>query len=91
MSETSGMWYPRRVLKSESRRRRFAGDCDATPVIDVAALLVVEAEWTACTAVLVEEGVGEAARAAGATVTFAGSRRGTSVSRSPVESTDGGL
>ena len=87
MSETSGMWYPRRVLKSESRRRRFAGDGDATPVVDVAALLVVVAERTECAAVLVEEGVGEA----GAAVVFGGSRRGTSVRRSPVESTDGGL
>jgi len=85
------MWYPRRVLKSESRRRRFAGDGDATPVVDVAAVLVVVVERTECTAVLVEEGVGEAARAAGAAVMFAGSRRGTSVRRSPVESTDGGL
>jgi len=85
------MWYPRRVLKSESRRRRFAGDGDATPIVDVTAVLVVVAERTECAAVLVEEGVGEAARAAGAAVMFAGSRRGTGVRRSPVESTDGGL
>ena len=79
------------MLKIESRRSRFAGDGDTTPVVDVATVLVVVAERTECAAVLVEDGVGEAARAAGAAVMFAGSRRGTSVRRSPVESTDGGL
>jgi hypothetical protein len=84
------MWYPRRVLKSESRRRHLAGDSGVTPTVDVAAVLDV-AERTEWAVVLVEEGVGEAARAAGEVVVFAASRRGTSVRRSPVESTDGGL
>jgi hypothetical protein len=90
-SETSGTWYPRRVLKSESRHKRFAGDCDATPVVDVAAVLVVVTEKTERAAVLLEEGVGEAARAGGAAEVYAGSCRGTSVRRSPVGSTEGGL
>lgn len=83
VSETSGTWYPRRVLKSESRRRRFTGD-GATPAVDVAAVLVVVAERTERPVVLLEEGVGEAGM-------FAAPRRGTSVRKSPVESTDGAL
>jgi hypothetical protein len=84
VSETSGTWCPRRVLKSVSRRRHFAGDSDAMPTAEVA----VVTEGTKCEA---EEGVGEVVRAAGALEVFAGSRRGTTVRRSPVESTDGGL
>jgi hypothetical protein len=90
VSETSGTWYPRRVLKSESRHKRFAGDCDAIPVVDVTAVLVVVTEKTE-RAVLLEEGVGEAARAGGTVEVYAGSCRGTNVRRSPVESTEGGL
>ena len=78
------MWYPRRVLKSESRRKLFVGDGDATLAVEVT-------EKTGLVAVLVDEGVGDAARAAGLGEIFAGSRRGTSVRKSPVESTDGGL
>ena len=76
------------MLKSVSRRRRLAGDSDATPTAEVAAVLVVVAEGAERAA---EEGVGEVAPAAGAVGVFAGSRRQTSVRRSPVESTDGGL
>lgn len=78
------MWYPRRVLKSESRRKHFAGDSDATPAADFA-------EKAVLVAVLVDEGVGETARAVGVGEVGAGSHRGTSVRKSPVESTDGGL
>ena len=60
------------------------------PAVAVALVLVIVAERTECVAVLVE-GVGEAARAVGVVVVYAGSHRGTSVRRSPVESTDGGL
>ncbi len=91
VSETSGTWYPRRVLKSESRRMCFAGDSDATLVVDVAAVLVVVVDKMERAVVLVEEGVGETARTAGVAEVFAASRRGTSVRMSPVESTDGGL
>ena len=42
-------------------------------------------------AALMDEGAGEVARALGAGEAFAGSRRGTRVRKSPVESTDGGL
>jgi hypothetical protein len=90
VSETRGIWYPRRVLKSESRRRRLAGDSDATPAVDVAAVLVVTAEMTEGARVLREEGVGEAARAAGEAGMFAASRV-ISVRMSPVESIDGDL
>lgn len=78
------MWYPRRMLKSESRREPFAGDSDVTLVVDVT-------EKTVLIAALVDEGVGETARAVGVGEVFAELRRGTSVRKSPVESTDGGL
>lgn len=71
-------------MKSESRRKHFAGDSGSTPAVDVI-------ERTVLVAPLVDEGVGEATRAVGAGEVFAGSRRGTSVKKSPVESTDGGL
>jgi hypothetical protein len=77
------MWYPRRVLKSVSRRKHLAGDGDPTTAVDFI-------ERTGLVAALGDEGVGEVARALGAGE-FAGSRRGTSVRKSPVESTDGGL
>ena len=64
-------------------RRRLAGD-DATPAVDVAAVLVVVVGRTERAVVLVREGVGEAGM-------FAASRRGTSVRKSPVEFTDGAL
>jgi hypothetical protein len=82
--ETSGMWYPRRVLKSVLRRKHLAGDGDPTTAVDFI-------ERTGLVAALVDEGVGEATPALGAGEVFAGSRRGTSVRKSPVESTDGGL
>jgi hypothetical protein len=82
--ETSGVWYPRRVLKSESRRKHFAGDGGAALVVDIR-------EMTGLVAALVDEGVGEVVRAVGVGEVVAGSRRGTSVRKSPVESTDGGL
>ncbi len=82
--ETSGIWYPRRVLKSVSRRKHFAGDGAATLAVDLI-------ERTGLVAALVDEGVGEAARAVGVEGVVAGSRRGTSVRKSPVVSTDGGL
>jgi hypothetical protein len=79
------MWYPRRMLKSVSRRKHLAGDGDPTTAADFmerTGLIV---------AALMDEGVGEVARALGAGEAFAGSCRGTSVRKSPVESTDGGL
>lgn len=76
------------MLKSESRRRSFAGDSDITPAVEVAVVLVVVAEKTERVAELAEEGVGEAARAVRAAGVDAGSRRGTSVRRSPMGSTD---
>jgi len=82
--ETSGMWYPRRVLKSVSRRKHLAGDGDSTTAVDFI-------ERTGLVAALMGEGVGEVARLLEAGEVFAGSRRGTSVRKSPVESTDGGL
>jgi hypothetical protein len=82
--ETSGMWHPRRVLKSESRRKDFAGDRGSMPAVEVT-------ERTGLVAALVDEGVGEATRAVGVGEVLAGSRRGTRVRKSPVESTDGGL
>lgn len=85
------MWYPRRMLKSESRRRLFAGDCDATPILDVAVVLVVTTEKMECAAALLEEGAGEAVRAGRTTELYAGLSRGTGARRSPVESTEGGL
>jgi hypothetical protein len=78
------MWYPRRVLKSVLRRKHLAGDGDPTTAVDFI-------ERTGLVAALVDEGVGEATPALGAGEVFAGSRRGTSVRKSPVESTDGGL
>ena len=78
------MWYPRRVLKNESRRKHFAGDCGATTAVDVA-------ERTVLLEALVDEGVGETPRAVGVGEVVAGLDRGTSVRKSPVESTDGGL
>ena len=60
------------------------GGGDATLAVDVT-------EKTGLVAALVDEGVGDAARAAGLGEVFAGSRRVTSVKKSPVESTDGGL
>jgi hypothetical protein len=86
----SGTWYPRRVLKNGSRRKRFAGECDATPVVEVAVVLVVVAEMTERTTVLLNEGVGNAG-ASGTADVYAESCRGTSVRRSPVETIDGGL
>jgi hypothetical protein len=82
--ETSGMWYPRRMLKSVSRRKHLAGGDGTTTVVDFI-------ERTGLVAALVDEGVGEVARALGAGETFAGSCKGTSVRKSPVESTNGGL
>ena len=78
------MWYPRRVLKSVSRRKHLAGDGGPTTAVD-------PIERTGFVAALMDEGVGEVARALGAGEVLAGSRRGTSVRKSPVESTDGGL
>ena len=82
--ETRGTWYPRRVLKSVSRRKNLAGDGNPTAAVDFI-------ERTGLVAGLMDEGVGEVARALGAGEVLAGSRRGTSVKKSPVESTDGGL
>ena len=78
------MWYPRRVLKSVSRRKYLAEGGDPTTAVDFM-------ERTGLVAALVDEGVGEVAPALGTGEVFAGSRRGTSVRKSPVESTDGGL
>jgi hypothetical protein len=72
------------MLKSVSRRKHLAGDGDPTTAVDFM-------ERTGLVAALVDEGVGEVARALGAGEVFAGSRRGTSVRKSPVESTDRGL
>jgi hypothetical protein len=72
------------MLKSESRRKHFAGHSGSTPTVDVT-------ERTGLVEALVDEGVGEATRAVGVGEVLAGSRRGTSVKKSPVESTDGGL
>jgi hypothetical protein len=72
------------VLKSESRRKHFAGDGGAALVVDIR-------EMTGLVAALVDEGVGEVVRAVGVGEVVAGSRRGTSVRKSPVESTDGGI
>jgi hypothetical protein len=78
------MWYPRRMLKSVSRRKHLAGDDDPTSAVDFI-------ERTGLVAALVDEGVGEVTRALGAGEMFAGSCKGTRVRKSPVESTDGGL
>jgi len=58
---------------------------------DVPTTAVDFIERTGLVAALLDEGVGEAARALGAGEALVGSRRGTSVRKSPVESTDGGL
>ena len=78
------MWYPRRALKSVSRRKHLTGDGDPATAVDFI-------ERTGLVAALVDEGVGEVARALGVGEVFAGSRKGMSVRKSPVESTDGGL
>lgn len=54
------MWYPRRMLKSVSRRKHLAGDGDPTTAVDFIERtgLVVAA--------LMDEGVGEVACALGA-------------------------
>jgi len=78
------MWYPRRVLKSVSRRKHLAGAGDPTTAVEFI-------ERTGLVAALMDEGVGEVARALGAGEVFAGSRRGMTIRKSPVESTDGGL
>jgi hypothetical protein len=78
------MWYPRRVLKRVSRRKHLAEDGDPTTAVDFI-------ECTGLVAALMDEGVGEVARALGVGEVFAGSCRGMSVRKSPVESTDGGL
>ena len=80
-------------MKSESRHKRFAGDWYATPVVDVAAVLAVVTEKMERAVEPLEEGIGEAARAGGAAEVYAGSCRGTrtSVGKSPVGSTGGGL
>lgn len=62
----------------------MAGDGGSTAAVDFI-------EMTGLVAALMDEGIGEVARALGAGEVLAGSRRGTSVRKSPVESTDGGL
>jgi len=72
------------MLKSVSRRKHFTGDGDATVVVGLI-------ERTELVAALLDEGVGETARAVGVGDVVAGSRGGMTVRKSPVESTDGGL
>jgi hypothetical protein len=72
------------MLKSVSRRKHLVGDCDPTTGVDF-----IEMTWLV--AALVDEGVGEVTRGLGTGEVLAGSCRGTSVRKSPVESTDGGL
>lgn len=62
----------------------MAGDGDPTTAVDFV-------ERTELVAALMDEVVEEVARVLGAGEVFAGSCRGTSVRKSPVESTDGGL
>jgi hypothetical protein len=62
----------------------LAGDGDPTSAVEFI-------ERTGLVAGLMDEGAGEVVRALGAGEVLAGSRRGTSVRKSPVESTDGGL
>jgi hypothetical protein len=78
------MWYPRRMLKSVSRRKHLAGDDDPMTAVDLI-------ERTGLVAALMDEGVGEVVPALGVGEVFAGSCKGTTVRKSPVESTDGGL
>jgi hypothetical protein len=74
------------MLKSVSRRKHLAGDGEGEPTTAVDFI-----ERTGLVATLMDEGVGEVACELGVGEAFAGSRRGTSVRKSPVESTDGGL
>ena len=53
------MWYPRRMLKSVSRRIHLAGDGDSATAVEFI-------ERTGLVAGLMDEGVGEVARALGA-------------------------
>jgi hypothetical protein len=94
VSETSGTWYPRRMLKRESRRRHLSGDSDMESAVVLlgAPVLAVLEDKTETAAALVWEGVGEAARACGGgAAVCVVSWRGTIVRRSPEWSTEGGL
>ena len=73
------------MLKSVSRRKHLAGDGDPTIAVDFVERTGLVA------AALMDEVVEEVARVLGAGEVFAGSCTGTSVRKSPVESTDGGL
>lgn len=93
VSETSGTWCPRRMLKSVSRRKDLIGDGGMeSAVVVLGAVLVILEDKTDTAAALICEGAGEVARACGGTVgVCAVSWRGMSMRRSPVWSTEGGL